>query len=99
MSLFIAGKVMELLKLFVLAGIAASCSGQMMGSGMEPMAPEPSTVIVVNATRTYRDLASYQQLYFRNGNPESIYERTAPNRYSRYNVSGYFALSFWSNII
>ena len=85
MSLFIAGKVMELLKLFVLAGIATLCSGQMMGSGMEP--PEPSTVRVVTATRLYRDLASYQQLYFPNGSEPSIYDMTAPYRYSRYNVS------------
>ena len=76
---------MEFLKLVILAGIATLCSGQMMGSG--DMIPEPSTVRVVTATRFYRDLASYQQIYFPNETGHVIYEISAPFRYSRYNVS------------
>ena len=75
---------MEFLKLVILAGIATLCSGQ-IGSG--DMIPEPSTVRVVTATRFYRDLASYQRIYFPNETGHVIYEMSAPNRYSRYNVS------------
>ena len=55
-------------------------------SSMSRTPPLP-TVFMFDNTRSYRDLASYQEVYAGNDTVMSIYDETRQYRYDRFNVS------------
>ena len=55
-------------------------------SSMSRTPPLP-TVFMFDNTRSYRDLASYQEVYAGNDTVMSIYDETRRYRYDRFNVS------------
>ena len=52
-----------------------------------PPTPPTPTVFMFNNTRSYRDLASYREVYAGNESVMSIYDETRRYRYDRFNVS------------